>query len=105
MGTIASAALAGSAVRRMREDLEMPRAELAELTGIGARTLYALESGESENFGLGNFLKVLDALGLTMSIDVDKTSPLYSRYVAAAYKPFGYVSPLDDFGDAWQLDD
>ena len=70
MSGIVSAEMAGSVIRRVREERGVSRAELAKTVGIGARTLYALETGESENFGLGNYLKLLDALGLTMEISV-----------------------------------
>lgn len=70
MSGIVSTEMAGSIIRRVREDRGVSRAELAKIVGIGARTLYALETGESENFGLGNYLRLLDALGLTMEISV-----------------------------------
>ena len=72
MGKVASAEAAGSIIRRVREERGISRAFLAKLTGIGARTIYALEQGESENFGLGNYLKLLDALEMDMSVDLDK---------------------------------
>ena len=74
MGGIASTEMAGSVVRRVREERGVSRAELAKSVGIGARTLYALETGESDNFGLGNYLRLLDALGLTMEISFASSS-------------------------------
>lgn len=101
MGKVVSAALAGSIVRRVREDRGMPRAELSAKTGIGARTLYALETGESGNFGLGNFLKVLNVLGLSMSIDYEQ-----SIYAPAEDAPREREHlPWDDLDDRWKLDD
>ena len=72
MSKVASAEAAGSIIRRVREERGISRAFLAKQTGIGARTIYALEQGESENFGLGNYLKLLDALEMNMSVDLDK---------------------------------
>ena len=71
MGRVLTTEMAGSIIRRVREERSMSRAELARKAGIGARTLYALEVGESENFGLGNYLKLLEILGLSLSVDVD----------------------------------
>lgn len=101
MGKVATTELAGSIVRRVREERGMSRAALAAATGIGMRTLYALETGESENFGLGNYLKVLDALGLSLSVDVEK--PLSAR----ESRPDGAgapVLPWDDLPEIWKLD-
>lgn len=50
----------------MRRERGMSRAELSALAGIGARTIYALEAGESVNFGLDKLLAVFEALGLTL---------------------------------------
>lgn len=71
VGRVLTTEMAGSIIRRVREERSMSRAELARKAGIGARTLYALEVGESENFGLGNYLKLLEILGLSLSVDVD----------------------------------
>ena len=89
MGKVRSAQSAGSIVRRVREEKGVSRAELSSETGIGTRTIYALEQGESRNFGLENYLKILAALGLDMSVDL-KGSP------AAIKQP-------DDL-DIWKLD-
>lgn len=100
MGKVRSAASAGSIVRRIREDRGMSRAKLSSQTGIGARTIYALEQGESRNFGLENYLKILDALGLYMSVDLD--DPLFAPEVPAEQDAF----PVPEFklGDIWKLD-
>ena len=100
MGKVRSTASAGSIVRRIREDRGVSRAELSSRTGIGARTIYSLEQGESRNFGLENYLKILDALGLCMSIDLDEPP-------AAPDKPVTRdASPMPEFelGDIWKLD-
>lgn len=62
-------ATAGSIVRRIREERGLSRAALSSATGVAPRTLYSLEAGESENFGLGNLIKVFGALGLTLCVD------------------------------------
>ena len=89
----------GSLIRRVREDKGMSRAALASEAGIGARTLYALEKGESSNFGLGNLLKVLDVLGLSLSIgfaDVGAEGQYHSHH---------YEMPQwDTLADIWRLD-
>lgn len=99
MGKVRSAASAGGIVRRVREDRGMSRAELSAQTGVGTRTIYALEQGESRNFGLENYLKVLDALGLCMSVDLDEPP-------AAPEKPAGQDAsfvPRFELGDIWKL--
>ncbi len=104
MDKISTPEMAGSVVRRVREDRGMSRDQLARATGVGARTLYALETGESENIGLGKFLKVLAALGLSMSLELDGQESLRRRDDAnGAGSP---AAPLwDDLADIWKLDD
>lgn len=99
MGKITTPAMAGSIVRRIRKERGMSRAELSQATGIGTRTLYALETGESPNFGLANYLKVLDALGLALSVDLDAPAQPSSA------QPRNERPPWDDLGDLWRLDD
>lgn len=100
MGRVPTAALAGSIVRRVREDSGISRAELAQKSGVGSRTLYALETGESENFGLGSFLRVLDALGLSMSVDYDCVPNAPGRRQANERR----TVPWDDLADIWKID-
>lgn len=62
--------------------------ELSSKTGIGTRTIYAIEQGKNKNFGLKNYLiKILAALGLDMSVDL-KGSP------AAIKQPDDLEAPL-----------
>lgn len=98
MGKVASAEAAGSIIRRVREERGISRAFLAKQTGIGARTIYSLEQGESENFGLGNYLKLLDVLEMNMSVDLDK--PLQSP---TALEPSIELPELK-MADIWSLD-
>ena len=100
MGKVRSAQSAGSIVRRVREEKGVSRAELSSETGIGTRTIYALEQGEGKNFGLENYLKILAALGLDMSVDL-KGSP------AAIKQPDDLEAPLVptfELADIWKLD-
>ncbi|MGN0037785.1 MAG: helix-turn-helix domain-containing protein [Coriobacteriales bacterium] len=101
MGKVRSSEAAGSIIRRVREDRGLSRAALATQTGIGARTLYALEQGESPNFGLGNYLKLLDVLGLSMFVEYDGNLPASKRPPAASAVPV----PEYELGDLWKLDD
>ena len=102
MGRVLTPEMAGSIVRRVREDRGLSRAKVASMTGIGARTLYALEAGESENFGLGNYLRLLDVLGLSMSIDFDGAGREALVTELATEKA---VVPWDGLGDVWKLGD
>ena len=99
MGKVTSTEAAGSIIRRVREEKGISRAQLAADTNIGARTLYALETGESENFGLGNYLRLIDKLGLSLSVD-------YQESVSSTSGNAANRSPLpwDDLADIWKLD-
>lgn len=99
MGKVTTPQAAGSIVRRVREDRGISRAALAKQTGIGARTIYALEQGESKNFGLESYLKLLDALGLSMSVDLAK--PMRSKSTASVDTA---PIPTFDLADIWKLD-
>lgn len=82
----------------------MSRDQLARATGVGARTLYALETGENENIGLGKFLRVLAALDLSMSLELDSLESPRRRDAADETGSQG-VPPWDDLADIWKLDD
>lgn len=98
MSEINSTSTAGNIVRRVREDAGISRARLSQSTGVSSRALYALETGESENFGLGNFLKVLSALGLSMDIALKSdASPK-----AHGKRPMP-AEPWDDLSDVWKI--
>ena len=104
MGKVEQAKIAGSIIRRVREEKGISRAELSESTGVGVRSLYALEQGEAENFGIGRFLKLLNALGLSMSVDASDTASL--QKTSANAKPCASPAPAwDDLGDMWKLED
>ncbi len=89
----------------------MTRAELSLATGVGTRTLYALEEGESENIGLGRYLRILDALGLSLSIDIsglpNSTRPEHDTCPSDSPKrdPENKTQmPWNDLADIWKLD-
>lgn len=104
MGTVTTSEAAGKIIRRVREDRGVSRAELSRQTGIGARTLYALETGGSENFGLGNYLKLLNALGLNMSIDIDAEKPQQQHQPCPSTRPYD-PSHWNDLADVWTLEE
>lgn len=97
-----TASMAGGVVRRVREEQGISRAALAERVGIGARTLYAFEVGESENFGLSHYLRLLDALGLALSVDLD---PQHATPQDMPATPESDVElPFLQLGAQWRLD-
>ena len=101
MSKIKSTAAAGNIIRRMREELGMSRAALSRETRIAPRTIYALEQGESPNFGLGNYLKLLEALGLSMEISLQGNDASAAR--AKRTQPKINV-PEYELADIWKLD-
>lgn len=101
MGKVTSAQAAGNIIRRIREDRGISRAALAKQTGVGARTIYALEQGESRNFGLGSYLELLDALGLSMSVDLAE-APARPNGAPCADDT---LVPEFELADVWALDD
>lgn len=92
MSAVTNPQIAGNIIKRVREDRGLSRAKLAVMTNIGVRTLYALEKGESENFGLGNYLKLLSALGLAMEVNL--VTPLPQQSPRTARRP-GEMSSED----------
>ena len=104
MGAVATAELVGGIVRRVREDKGMSRAQLAAASSVGARTLYALETGESENIGLGKLLKILDVLDLSMSIDYDKP-PVQQKAATSTSQIDSPIPPWESLPEIWRLDD
>lgn len=105
MGRITTTEAAGGAIRRVREDRGITRAELAARTGLSVRSIYSLETGESQNFGLGNYLKLLEALDLVMSVDLDpmnwNNAPIAP---APAVAPAPPTMPWNDLAPIWRLD-
>lgn len=56
----------GQAIRHRRESLRYTQNDLAEISGVAERTIRSIESGVNAN--LSNLLKVMDVLGLTLSV-------------------------------------
>ncbi len=54
-------------IKARREQLGYTQADLAELTGVGIKTIRSIETGQA-NTGILFWLKVLDVLGLEMKI-------------------------------------
>lgn len=105
MGKVVCTETAGSIVRRVREDARISRAELASKCGIGARSLYALEMGEAENFGLGRYLRLLDALGLSMSVDYKSADSKNTTPATANDDDIRRAIHWDDLASIWHLDE
>ncbi|MGN0078421.1 MAG: helix-turn-helix domain-containing protein [Coriobacteriales bacterium] len=101
MGKVRSSEAAGSIILRMREDRGLSRAALAREAGIGARTLYALEKGESPNFGLGSYLRLLEILGLSMHVELD----VPPQAPSTDDSPYSVDPRMFELADAWKLDD
>ncbi len=101
MSKVRSAEAAGSIIRRIREESGMSRAALSRETGIAQRTIYALEQGESINFGLGNYLKLLDALGLSMEINLQDDKGATRKAKKARLQA---DIPEYELADIWKLD-
>ena len=100
---VTSTEIAGSIIRRVREDKGMSRNELSAKTGVAPRTLYNLETGKSDNFGLGNYLKVLDALGLSMDVTFRDTGAETKLWPSAAEE--NQPEPKWKLGNIWVLKD
>ena len=63
----ADAATWGANVRSRRRDLGMTQLEVAELAGVAARTVHAVEAGKA-TLRLDALLAVLDAVGLRLDL-------------------------------------
>ncbi|HSV47999.1 MAG TPA: helix-turn-helix domain-containing protein [Ramlibacter sp.] len=58
----------GTRLSQARRARELTQAELARLAGIGVSTLASLEAGDP-GVAVGNFVRVLEALGLLGQLD------------------------------------
>ena len=56
-------------LKQRRETLEVTQEQLADISGVGLRTLKQLESGKG-NPTLKTLLTLTDALGLTITLEV-----------------------------------
>jgi len=61
----------GKSIKNRREILAITQRDLAELSGMGLRTLKAIENGKS-NPTLETLNKIMEVLGMELSIDVRK---------------------------------
>lgn len=62
----------GSLLQSRRVALSMNQEDLAELTGITTKTIYLIENGKG-NPSLATIEKILDVLGLDLSVHIKKT--------------------------------
>lgn len=58
-------------IKQRREELQITQETLAELSGVGLRTLKGIESGKG-NPTLVTLLKIADVLGLELKLEVKK---------------------------------
>jgi y4mF family transcriptional regulator len=58
----------GKAIRQRRETLGLTQEYLAEISGVGLRTIRELEQGNGKSLGI--LLKVVDALGLSVQLKI-----------------------------------
>jgi len=62
----------GNFIQSRRSALSMNQEDLAELTGITTKTIYLVENGRG-NPSLATLEKILDVLGLELSVHIKKT--------------------------------
>ncbi|MEM6379397.1 MAG: helix-turn-helix domain-containing protein [Bacteroidota bacterium] len=58
-------------IKQRREELQITQETLADLSGVGLRTLKGIESGKG-NPTLETLLKIADVLGLELKLEVKK---------------------------------
>ena len=61
----------GQTIRKRRKFLSIMQKDLSEITGISLRSLINIESGKG-NPSINQLNKILDALGLTLKLTVEK---------------------------------
>ena len=66
-------ALIGKTIQDRREKLSLTQEDIAEMTGISSRTLYAIETGRA-NPSLSTLQKILEVVGLELFIDIKKVN-------------------------------
>lgn len=67
-----------STITQKRRQLGISQAALANLAGISRRTMVAIESGEHD-VGIRKLQRILDSLGLTMSVIDGPARPIESE--------------------------
>lgn len=61
----------GQTIKQRRNFLSIKQKDLSEITGISLRSLIDIESGKG-NPSINQLNKILDALGLTLKLTVEK---------------------------------
>jgi transcriptional regulator with XRE-family HTH domain len=65
----------GSAIEKRRTELKMDQSFLSDYSTIGITTISTLENGKG-NISVGNLQKILDVLGLEISVNIKKSERL-----------------------------
>ncbi len=99
-----SSAEAGSIVRRVREEAGISRAALAAEAKLSPRTLFAFERECNDNIGLASFIRMLSALGLTLSVDDGRGGSHGAAASASASEAAAVHGRWEELGEAWRLD-
>lgn len=58
----------GKQIRQRREDLDYTQNDVSEISGVAERTIRSIENGVNTN--MSNLLKVMNVLGLTLSVHI-----------------------------------
>jgi len=61
----------GKTIQSRREQLVLKQEDLSEMTSISTKTIYLIENGTG-NPSLSTLKKILDVLGLEITIDIKK---------------------------------
>ena len=61
----------GHIILKRRNSLSLKQEDLAEMTGVTSKTIYLIESGNG-NPSVDTLTKLLDTLGLEITIDIKK---------------------------------
>jgi len=61
----------GKIIRERREFLDVKQADLAEISGVAIKTIYAIESGKA-NPSAETLIKLLQVLGMEINIQIKK---------------------------------
>ena len=61
----------GHIILKRRNSLSLKQEDLAEMTGVTSKTIYLIESGNG-NSSIDTLTKLLDTLGLEITIDIKK---------------------------------
>lgn len=70
----------GTAVRARRSDMGLSQATLAHLAGLSRTTVNSLEKGSIKDLSLNRASKLLDVLGLSLSVPQVHPRPARSRH-------------------------